>query len=331
MRYAWLLLTLILLVFFLINLSLGSVSIPPIETLTILLGGEPSVPVWKDIVLDFRLSKALTGVFAGAALSVSGLLMQTLFRNPLAGPDVLGLSSGASLVVAIVVMAGVPFFFTTPYAISLAASLGCLSVFILMILVAQRLRDNASLLIIGLMVGAATSSLVSVLQFVSRAEDQQYYLVWTFGSMGNLNRQEVLTLATACLLGTALAFFLIKSLNAWLLGDNYARSLGINPNRARILIIISTCLLTGAVTALCGPIAFVGLAVPHLTRLVIKSGNHKVLIPGVVLTGSTFMLVCDSIAQLPGKALVLPINAVTALIGAPVVIWVIIRAKKIWV
>ncbi|QOI96246.1 MAG: iron ABC transporter permease [Flammeovirgaceae bacterium] len=331
MRYAWLLLSLILLVFFLLNLSLGSVSVPPLETLNVLLGGDPSVQAWKDIVLEFRLTKALTAVLAGGALSVSGLLMQTLFRNPLAGPDVLGLSSGASLVVAVVVMAGAPFFFSAPYAISLAASLGCLSVFILMLLVAQRLRDNASLLIVGLMVGAATSSLVSVLQFVSRAEDQQYYLVWTFGSIGSLNKQEVSALATVSLLGIALAFFLIKSLNAWLLGDTYARSLGVNPNRARILIMVSACLLTGTVTALCGPIAFVGLAVPHLTRLFIKSSNHKLLIPGTVLMGGSFMLVCDSLAQLPGVAMVLPINAVTALIGAPVVIWVIIRSKKIWV
>jgi iron complex transport system permease protein len=331
MRFSWLLLFVILLVLFLLNLWLGSVAIPPDETLTILLGGTPSEIVWKDIVLDFRLSKTLTCVFAGSALSVSGLLMQTLFRNPLAGPDVLGLSSGASLFVAITVMAGIPIFFTGPYAIVLAACLGCIAVFLIMLAVAQRLRDNASLLIVGLMVGAGTSSLVSVLQFISRAEDQQYYLVWTFGSMGNLNWNEVIILALVTVTGATLAFLLIKALNAWLLGDTYARSLGINPGHTRILIIISTCLLTGVVTALCGPIAFVGLAVPHLTRIVIKSSSHKLLLPGVMMTGASFMLACDSIAQLPGMAMVLPINAITALVGAPVVIWVIIRAKKIWV
>jgi iron complex transport system permease protein len=331
MRFSWPLLFFLLILFFILNVSIGSVSIPLRDTIAILLGSSPSSPVFKDIVLDFRLTKALTCIFAGGALSLSGLIMQTLFRNPLAGPDVLGLSSGASLFVAAVVMAGGSASFTGSYGIVLAASLGSISVFLIMLLIAQRLRENASLLIVGLMIGAGTSSLVSVLQFISRAEDQQYYLVWTFGSMGSLNWNEVFTLAIVATGGTAAVFSIVKALNAWLLGDNYARSLGINLTRSRALIIICTSLLTGGVTALCGPIAFIGLAVPHLTRIFIKSSNHKQLIPGVILMGASLMLVCDSIAQLPGTALVLPINAITALVGAPVVIWVIIRAKKIWV
>jgi iron complex transport system permease protein len=331
MRYPWLFLVLILLVLFLLNLSLGSVAIPPGEILTILLGRTPSEAVLKDIVLDFRLSKSLTCILAGSALSVSGLLMQTLFRNPLAGPDVLGLSSGASLFVAITVMTGTSVFGSGPSAIVLAACVGCAAIFMVMLAVAQQLKDNAALLIVGLMVGAGTSSLVSVLQFISRAEDQQYYLVWTFGSMGSLNWNEVAILTVATGVGVILAFILIKPLNAWLLGDNYAKSLGINPPKSRLLIIISTCTLTGAVTALCGPVAFVGLAVPHVTRIFIKSSSHKSLIPGVILMGASFMLACDSISQVPGMAMILPINAITALVGAPVVIWVIIRAKKIWV
>jgi len=306
------------------------VAIPLGETVTILLGGSPSEAVWKNIVLDFRLSKSLTCILAGSALSVSGLLMQTLFRNPLAGPDVLGLSSGASLFVAITVMTGT-LAFGSGSSVVLAACLGCAAIFMVMLAVAQRLKDNASLLIVGLMVGAGTSSLVSVLQFISRAEDQQYYLVWTFGSMGSLNWHEVAILTGTTGAGVTLAFILIKALNAWLLGENYTKSLGINPSEARILIIISTCTLTGAVTALCGPIAFVGLAVPHVTRIFIKSSSHKNLIPGVILMGASFTLACDSISQLPGMAMVLPLNAITALVGAPVVIWVIIRAKKIWV
>ncbi len=331
MRNSWLLLFSTLIVVCLLNLSLGSVAIPPIETLSILLGGSPKVMAWKTIILDFRLTKALTCILAGGALSVSGLMMQTLFRNPLAGPDVLGLSSGASLFVALTVMAGVSTFSAGSYGVVVTACIGCVSVFLLIILVAQHLRDNASLLLVGLMIGAGTSALVSVLQFISRAEDQQYFLVWTFGSMGSLSWSEVAALALVTCIGTAIAFFIIKPLNAWLLGDHYAQSLGTNPRRARILIIICTCLLTGAVTALCGPIAFVGLAVPHLTRLFLKTSNHKVLIPGVLVVGASTMLVCDSIAQLPGTAMVLPINAITALIGAPVVIWIILRAKKIWV
>ncbi|MDL5050250.1 iron ABC transporter permease [Oscillatoria amoena NRMC-F 0135] len=331
MRVRWPLLFLVLFLLFILNVSLGSVPIPPDETLTILLGGSPTNFTWKTIILDFRLGKALTCILAGGALSISGLLMQTLFRNPMAGPDVLGLSSGASLFVALVVMAGVSTFFVNAYGVVVAACFGCITVFLIMMIVALRLRDNASLLLVGLMVGAGTSSLVSVLQFISRAEDQQYFLVWTFGSMGSLSWNEVSILAIVTALGSVTAFSFIKALNAWLLGDNYAQSLGINPGRSRSLIIICTCLLTGAVTALCGPIAFVGLAVPHITRIFLKTSDHKILIPGVMIIGASLMLACDSIAQLPGSSMVLPINAITSLIGAPVVIWVIVRAKKLWV
>ncbi|MFN3840454.1 MAG: iron chelate uptake ABC transporter family permease subunit [Cyclobacteriaceae bacterium] len=331
MRFSWPLLFFVASALFLLNLSLGSVPIPPGETLSILLGKSPSIPAWNTIILDFRLTKALTCILAGSALSVSGLLMQTLFRNPLAGPDVLGLSSGASLFVALVVMTGYSGFTMGTYGVIAAASFGCITIFLIMMLVARRLRDNASLLLVGLMVGAGTSSMVSVLQFISRAEDQQYFLVWTFGSMGSLSWGELSILAIVTALGSVTAFSIVKALNAWLLGDNYSLSLGVAPGRSRVLIIICTCLLTGAVTALCGPIAFVGLAVPHITRLVLKTSNHKLLIPGVMLMGASLMLACDSIAQLPGMAMVLPINAITSLIGAPVVIWVIVRAKKIWV
>lgn len=329
----WLVLTAILILLFLVNISLGSVKIPLKDTLTILFGGHTDNVVWKDILIDFRLTKALTCVFAGAALALGGLLMQTLFRNPLAGPDVLGLSSGASLAVAVLIMAGT---FATPalsgpFSVAIAASLGSALIFIVVLGVANRIKDNTSLLLIGLMIGAATSSLVSILQFTSRSEDQHYFLVWTFGSMGGLNWQEIFMLGAVFLVGLILALILSKSLNAWLLGDNYAQALGIRLQQTRILIIISTSLLAGSVTAFCGPIAFIGLAVPHLARLVIDTTNHKILVPGTVLAGATVMLLCDTIAQLPGSSLVLPINAITSLIGAPVVIWVIVRSKKVWV
>lgn len=329
-KYWWILLPVLLVMLFFINISLGSVRIPLTDTLKVLTGGDPSNPVWADIIFDFRLTKAMTCILAGGALALGGLLMQTLFRNPLAGPDVLGLSSGASLAVAIVVMAGgMGSLFSSSLSLALAASVGCAGIFLLILAIAHRIRDNVSLLIIGLMIGAATSSIVSVLQFISRAEDIQYYLIWTFGSMSSLNWTEILILGIGIVIGLSIAVASIKPLNVWLLGDNYATSLGINLKRSRLLIIIGTSILTGVVTAFCGPIAFVGLAVPHLARLVIDTTNHKILIPAVILMGGIVMLFCDILTRLPGNDFVIPINAVTALIGAPVVIWVIVRSKKI--
>lgn len=328
----WTILLLALLVLFVANLSMGSVSIPFTEIIGIVLTGESANSVWVDIVQDFRLTKGLTAILAGAALATAGLQMQTLFRNALAGPDVLGLSSGASLAVALIFMnpsAGIPLLSApNPLVVSVAASVGCASILIVMLLVARKIQDHVSLLIVGLMVGAATSSIVSILQYLSKAEEMQVYILWTFGSLGGLNWQEIQILAIVLLVGGTLAFTEIKSLNAWLLGDHYARSLGINIEGSRIVIILSASILTGAVTAFCGPIAFVGLAVPHLTRLVINTHNHKTLIPAVMAGGAILLLFCDTVSQLPGSTYVLPVNALTALIGAPVVIWIVIRNKK---
>lgn len=330
-KYWYFILPSLLLVLFLLNISMGSVSIPITETLKVLTGGTPTQPIWADIIFDFRLTKALTCILAGGALALGGLMMQTLFRNPLAGPDVLGLSSGASLAVAVVIMAtgtGSLLFYHS-FSLALAASIGCAAIFLLVLAISQRIKDNVSLLLIGLMIGALTSSIVSVLQFVSRAEDQQYYLVWTFGSISSLNWPEIQILSLAFLVGISIALISVKSLNAWLLGDNYATSVGIKLKKSRVLIIIGTCILTGAVTAFCGPIAFVGLAVPHLARLVIDTTNHKILIPAVLISGASLMLFCDVLSQFPGSGFVIPINAITSLVGAPVVIWVIVRSKKI--
>ena len=330
-KYWYFILPALLLILFLVNISTGSVQIPVTETIKVLTGRSSSDTVWANIIFDFRLTKALTCILAGGALALGGLMMQTLFRNPLAGPDVLGLSSGASLAVAIVIMAAGTgsLLFSYSFSLALAASIGCLAIFLIVIGIAQRIRDNISLLLIGLMIGALTSSIVSVLQFVSRAEDQQYYLVWTFGSISSLNWAEIQILGCAVLAGILISLSMIKPLNAWLLGDNYATSLGIKLKQSRMLIIIGTCILTGAVTAYCGPIAFVGLAVPHLARLAIDTTNHKILIPAVLLCGSTLMLCCDVLSQLPGDGFIIPINAITSLVGAPVVIWVIVRSKKI--
>ena len=327
----WLLLPALLVILLFANISAGSVSIPLTDIVYILLGYPAKESAWKEIIWNFRLSKAMTCILSGGALALAGLQMQTLFRNPLAGPDVLGLSSGASLTVSLLLMStGVSLSgIAGPWAVALTASIGCGAVFIVVLLFARRLRDPASLLIIGLMIGAGTSSIVSVIQFSSKAEELQTFLIWTFGSVGGTNWNEIHVLLWVLITGSIICFLCVKSLNAWLLGDNYAQSLGVNIQRSRLLIILSASLLTGGVTAFCGPIAFVGLAVPHLTRLLIKTPNHKVLVPNVMMAGAILLLLCDILTQLPGKGNVLPLNAVTALFGAPVVIWLVMRSKII--
>jgi iron complex transport system permease protein len=327
-----LILAVLLVGLFVANVSMGSVSIPFRNLLTSLFA---EAGIYTDILWQFRIPKALTCILAGSGLATGGLLMQTLFRNPMAGPDVLGLTSGSSLLVAIVLLVGQfnigisGTLFQNPWTIAIAASLGGTMVFILIISIANYVKDNTSLLIIGLMVSAATSSVVSVLQFTSQADDLQIFLIWTLGSVGSTGWKELGVLALVVVLGISIAYGLVKSLNGLLLGDNYARNLTINLGRSRFWIVVATGLLTGAVTAFCGPIAFVGLAVPHLIRLLIPVTNHKILIPAVMAGGASLLLLCDILAQLPGSAQVLPLNAVTSLIGAPVVIWLVIKSKRI--
>jgi iron complex transport system permease protein len=329
---AWATLILLLLLLFLVNLSIGSVSISISEIFKILTLQAGPEEVHASIVWDFRMTKALTCILAGSALSLGGLQMQTFFRNPLAGPDVLGLTSGASLVVSLIFMSNAAdvhvFSMQTPWAVAIAASIGCTGVFFIMVAVSRRVQDSVSLLIVGLMVGAATSSIVSVLQYLSKAEEMQVYMIWTFGSLGGLSWGEIKVLAVILIAGTIIAALNIKSLNAWLLGDRYAQSLGINIKRSRFFFILSASILTGGVTAFCGPIAFVGLAVPHLVKLLIQSSSHKTLVPAVIIGGAALLLFCDILAQLPGTY-ILPINAITSMIGAPVVIWVILSNRKI--
>jgi len=282
------------------------------------------------ILWQFRFPKVLTCVLAGAGLAASGLLMQTLFRNPLAGPDVLGLSSGASLAVGLLLLIGRGINLAWgEWSLALAASVGGAFVLLLMLLIARRVRDNASLLIIGLMLAAATSSIMSVMQFVSRADDLQSYVIWTMGSVGNTGWKEIGVLTIIFLTGIVISIFLLKPLNGWLLGENYARSLGIDIGRSRFWIVIATGLLTGGITAFCGPIAFVGLAVPHLARLMMPTTNHKILLPAVMCGGAMLLLFCDILSQLTISSQALPLNALTSLIGAPVVIWQVMKFKKI--
>lgn len=315
---------------FLIDISTGSVAIPLKEVIFNLIGNRD--PSFHTILWEFRLPKAVTCVLAGASLACSGLLMQTLFRNPLAGPDVLGLSSGASLAVGVVILAGRNLFdaaVTGALGISFAAMIGSCAVLMMMLLVARKIHDSVSLLIIGLMIAASTSSLMSVLQFISSAEELQSYFLWTMGSVGGANWTEITLLFLIFVFGATVAFRMTKPLNGWLLGENYARSLGIHVSRSRIWIVIAAGILTGGVTAFCGPIAFVGLAVPHLVRLVVPTFNHKILLPFCILGGAMLLLFCDVLTQQIGTVQSLPLNAITSLIGAPLVIWQVLKMKKV--
>jgi iron complex transport system permease protein len=317
-----------------LSLSLGSVSIPWGQVATILLGGEAEKQVWHTIVLDFRLPKLITALLAGSSLAVSGLLMQTLFRNPLAGPFVLGISSGASLGVALLVLAGsalgasIPLWAMGKWALALAAALGAGGVLLVVLLVSFRIRESMTLLILGLMFGSATGALVSILQYFSPAENLQMYLFWTFGSLSNLGWPEIRIFTLTSLVGLTLTWILIKPLNAMLLGERYAQSMGMHVLRTRVGILVATSLLTGAVTAFCGPIAFIGIAVPHIARMVFRTADHRLLLPTSAVMGAGILLSCDLLAQVPGSSKILPINAVTSLIGAPVVIWLVIRGRN---
>lgn len=335
-------LALVALAAFLLSLAVGSVRIPLDEIVAVLLGGEASKTAWTTIVLKFRLPKALTAMLAGAALSVSGLQMQTLFRNPLAGPFVLGISSGASLGVALtVLLAGVAVGLggsTTLLAgislagdtsLALSAVLGSGLVLLLVMAVARRVQSGMTLLILGLMFGYTTSALVSVLIYFSVVERIQAYISWTFGSFGGVTWRQLQVMAPAILLGLAGGHLLMKPLNALLLGETYALSLGLNVRRVRLGIIGSSAVLAGVVTAFCGPIGFLGIAVPHLCRSLLHSSDHRLLLPAVSFMGATLALGADIVAGLPGSQLTLPLNAVTALVGAPVVIWVILRQRNL--
>ena len=329
-------LVLALIVAFLGNLSIGSVSIPIDEIFLAFTGKGATKETWQYILMDYRLPKAITAMLAGGGLAISGLLMQTLFRNPLAGPFVLGLSSGASLGVAILILGASAFggFFGTillsQWSLVIASALGSFLVLLAVLAVTFRIKDTMAILIIGLMFGSLTTAVVSVLSYFSDAEQLQQYVFWSFGSLGNQSWQGVLILSICFLAGLLLSIFSSKSLNALLLGENYAKSMGLQIKKTTFIIILATSILAGGITAFVGPIAFVGLAVPHLVRQFYKTANHIILLPAVLLCGSLLMLVCDTVAQWPFSEYTLPINAITSLIGAPVVIWLLVRKRKLF-
>ena len=333
--YLFIILSLSLILSLILNLSLGQVAIPIKEVFKSLSGSSASKETWEYIIINFRLPKAITAILVGIGLSISGLLMQTMFRNPLAGPYVLGLSSGSSLGVAFVILgAGIlpvalSEILLSNYGIVLASCLGSLLVLLLVITVSQRLRDTATILIVGLMFGSFTSAIVSVLTYFSTAEQLQKFTFWSLGSIGNLAWSSIGLLAVSVSIGLMMSLYSIKSLDALLLGENYAKSMGLNVKKSRFIIMIATSILAGSITAFAGPIAFVGLAVPHLSKLLFQTSNHKILFWSTLLIGAIIMLLCDTISQMPGFDFTLPINAITSIVGAPVVIWLLIRKRSL--
>jgi len=328
-----LLLGVLVVVFFIVDLLLGSVTIPLSGVLSV-FNDSPVNDTWATIIWEFRLPKAITAVVTGAALSVSGLQMQTVFRNPLAGPYVLGISAGASLGVALFVMGFSSVLsigmlsVTGAWPLALVAWLGAFAVMLLVLYTSTKVNDIMTLLILGILFTAATSAVVSILQYFSDESMLKAFVVWTMGSLGSVTKSQLAVLIPAVLFGIFLAFLKMKELNAFLLGENYARSLGVNILRSRLIIFVSTSLLAGTITAFCGPIGFIGIAVPHIARVFFRTANHTILLPAVILIGSSLMLFSDIVSQLPGMQTTLPVNSVTALIGIPVIVWMIIKNKR---
>ena len=327
---------------FLLGLAAGSVPIPVGDAAAILFGGASPNPVWERILWQIRLPRCLTAVLAGSALALSGLEMQTLFRNPLAGPYSMGISSGATLGVALAVLAGAAAgagadgsgFMALQglgalLGVAGSAIAGAAAVMVLVLAVSRRIRSDTTLLILGLMLGQLAGALVSVLQSFSSSEEIRAFAFWGFGSYAGVTWAQMPVLAGAVLAGTALGAWCAKPLNALLLGNTYASSLGVPVRTLRFLLLASTSILAGSVTAFCGPVAFLGLAVPHLCRGLFRSADHRVLIPACLLLGGSLSLAADLAARLPGGNRALPLNAVMALIGAPVVIWVLVRRRGV--
>ena len=317
------------------SLVLGSVHIPPSFFWDYLTGSSHN-PIWENIIENFRLPKTLTAVLAGSALAISGLQMQTVFRNPMAGPFILGISSGAGLGVALVIFLGIFFggiFELTglgrSWLLVTSSAIGSFLVLSVVLFASYRIKSSIALLILGLMFGSAASAFVSILQYFSQAENIQAYIIWSFGSLGSLSWVQLYIMIPIIVISLACSILLSKPLNLMLLGEAYAASSGLNIKKTRTLILINTSLLAGTVTAFCGPIAFIGLAIPHIARMFFNTGNHLLLSPLVMLLGGLFLLVFDMIAQLPGNDATLPINAITSLFGAPFVIWLILKKANL--
>lgn len=327
-RILFIVLTALVVVLFAADMMVGSVGISAKDVLAALVGGGD--PVTRKIVIDIRLMKAIVAILAGAALSVSGLQMQTLFRNPLAGPYVLGVSSGASLGVALFIL-GAPLLgigasaWLSTIGTAGAAWIGAAAILAVVAAVSQRIKDIMVILILGMMASSGVSAIVQILQYMSNEEALKSFVIWTMGSLGDVTTSQLALVAPAIIAGLIISVSVIKPLNLLLLGEGYARTMGLNIRRTRSLILLSTTLLAGTVTAFCGPIGFIGLAIPHVARILFCDADHRTLLPAAALTGAVSLLICDIIS----KILVLPVNTITALLGIPIVIWVVIRNKSI--
>ena len=334
--YKFVLLCLASVAFFVLNLLLGTVKVPIDAVLSILMGDESVSEIWFNIIWNSRVPQALTATVAGAGLAVSGLQMQTVFRNPLAGPSVLGISNGASLGVAFVVLlsgslGGVALSrlgYLGDAAMSIAAIVGSLAVMALILYVSQKVKGNVTLLIIGVMIGYLANAIIGVLKFFSAEEDVKAFVVWGLGSFARVSGDQMLLFVTLMAILLPLSMLLVKTMNLLLLGDAYARNLGLNIQRSRLLVIVCSGVLVAIVTAYCGPIMFIGLAVPHLARALYRTSDHRILMPGTMLAGGVLALVCNLLARLPGFEGALPVNSVTALVGAPVIAMVLFRRRK---
>ena len=325
-------LLILLILVFILDLFLGSVSLRPGEVIRAIFNNSDETT--RTILSEFRLPKAITALLAGIALSISGLQMQTLFRNPMAGPYVLGLSSGASLGVAFVILG-----FSSDmspesirgfgnWAIVAASWTGAGIVMLFIMIISSRIKNIMTVLILGIMLSSAISAIVSIMQYFSSETMLKAYVIWTMGSLGNLAGSQLNVMIASVAAGVFLSLISVKMLNAHLLGENYARSIGLDVRRSRFIIIAGTSILTGTITAFCGPIGFIGIAVPHLARIIFRTSDHRILIPGTILAGAIVMLASDIVSQMPGSDNTLPVNSVTALIGIPVVIWVILHDKR---
>ena len=322
-----------IIVLFAMSLIVGSVRIPLADVCDILFDKFDGKESWKYIVMENRLPQALTAMLCGASLAVCGLMLQTAFRNPLAGPDVFGISSGAGLGVAIVMLFLGGSVSTTLFTVSgflailTSAFIGAIVVTMIILFLSTMVRNSVLLLIVGLMVGYVSSSAVALLNFFASEEGVKSYMVWGMGNFGGVSMNHMQLFALLCLVGIIASIFLIKPLNIMLLGTQYAESLGINIRQIRNLLLVTVGLLTAVTTAFCGPISFIGLAIPHISRLLFRTDNHQILLPGTVLTGAVIALFCNLICYLPGELGIIPLNAVTPLIGAPVIIYVIIKRR----
>lgn len=323
-----------LLVAALLNLLVGSVQIPVKDVLAILTNQFSGKESWSYIVLEYRLPKLIVAFFVGISLSIAGMMMQTLFQNYMAEPYILGVSSGASLGVAICILGasllpvGLQSLVTNQSAVIASALIGSTLVMLIVLTISQRLKQSATLLIAGLMFSSFTSAFVSVLAYLSTAEELQKFTFWNLGSLGNVPYNQIVIIIPVLIIGLTIAFIMNKPLNSLLLGENYAKTVGVNIKKVKFLIIFSTCILVAVCTAFVGPIAFVGLAVPHITRMVYKTTNHFVLFIGNLLIGALILILCDIICQIPGDQLMIPINAVTSILGAPLVIYLLLKRQS---